>query len=136
MRHPERLFAEKASSAISCDAEQLSYVQAPEKVWSATGCDRVAMCGALQTSEFEIETECKETDESHHRTIKKIVTDRLALETNCPKERVTIEKEMDWRRGSEEAFRMRACGRPFVCTTADGRTDCKAALDAEPAKSQ
>ncbi len=80
-------------------------------------------------------TNCKETRSSEAHTLTKVVVDRLALETGCPKKQIEIVSQSEWKRGSETAYRMKACGKMFVCTTAAGRTDCKAALVQAPAES-
>jgi hypothetical protein len=71
---------------------------------------------------------CQETQRSHAKILVEIVTDRLALETGCDKNRIRIVNKTEWVRGSEEAYRLEACGSLYVCTTAAGRTDCKSAM--------
>lgn len=71
---------------------------------------------------------CEETAASKEVTTQKIVLDRLALETGCPAEKIKIDDKAGWSRGTETAYRMEACGKWYVCTTAAGRTDCKEAL--------
>jgi hypothetical protein len=100
--------------------------------WTAVGCGREWACrswlesyGASYGRSHE---ECTETQASNAETLRQVVLDRLALETSCPAEQVSITKEADWSRGGEKAYRMTACGKAYVCTTAAGRTDCKPAL--------
>jgi hypothetical protein len=70
---------------------------------------------------------CEETPASFARTAVRIAGDRLALETGCERSRIRLVEEADWSRGGERAFRFDACGQPYICTTAPGRTDCEAA---------
>lgn len=102
--------------------------------WRAVACGREYRCAYYANAEHSgmaARTECEETGRSKQATYQKIVVDRLALETGCPKDQVEIQSQADWSRDTETAFRLSACGKPYVCTTAKGRTDCKAALASE-----
>ena len=104
--------------------------------WNAAGCDRRWSCELYATaagSGLPDRMTCSEDEASRQMTIRKVAVDRLALESGCPKEAIRILAESEWSRGGEQAFRMGACGRVYVCTTAAGRTDCKAALPQAPA---
>jgi hypothetical protein len=67
------------------------------------------------------------------RKLMALVVDRIALETRCPRESVRVVEKAEWTRGTERAFRLEACGKQYVCSTAaglgGGRTDCRAALE-------
>lgn len=120
----------RASGSISCPPEEIVVSDKPGGVqeWVVDGCGRQSSCdyeGNLLV--------CEETADSKHRTLKKVVVDRLALETNCPAPGIHVDSESSWSRGDEHAYRMTACGAAYVCTTAAGRTDCKAALAAPAA---
>ncbi len=99
--------------------------------WTATGCGREWRCElhvGSATSGSVSRQACTETAASNAETLRQVVLDRLSLETGCAPELVAVTKEADWSRGGEKAYRMTACGKAYVCTTAAGRTDCKAAL--------
>lgn len=95
-------------------------------VFTASICDRDFTC--TTSGRVNLEAECSETKQSVETTNQKVVVDRLQLETGCDRKEIRIVSDADWGRGTERAYRMTACGTPFVCTTAPGRTDCKAAL--------
>lgn len=100
--------------------------------WIASCEGRSYICRAvtvgLSTAYESTKVTCEETEASKAAVHRQVVTDRLALETSCPTSKIEITREADWSRGGEKAYRMTACGKPYVCTTAAGRTDCKAAL--------
>jgi hypothetical protein len=102
-------------------------------VWTVSGCDREAACSA-QAKDFMwgasgVGTRCEETRSSTSSVARQVVLDRLSLETGCALTQVSILTSSEWTRGGERSYRMEACGKRYVCTTAPGRTDCKAALD-------
>jgi hypothetical protein len=77
---------------------------------------------------------CQESGCSEARTIREIVIDRLALDTDCDKSRVRIVGQSDLKRGSETAYRMEACGSFYICTSSYQRVECKPeAASKEPA---
>lgn len=96
-------------------------------------CGRQFKCVSQVNRHKEITeaTACTEFPESAERTARLVAVDRLALETNCPAREIKMSDTTAWARGGERAYRMTACGKSYVCTTAANRTDCKAALDAE-----
>lgn len=98
-----------------------------------TQCSRDFACALPSESpaRASAEAKCEETAESEQRTLTKVVIDRLTLETGCSSEKIRVEGQSQWVRGTEHAFRLAACGAGYVCTTAAGRTDCKKALSAE-----
>jgi hypothetical protein len=115
-----------AISAYSTGAAGLSPMR-----WTASGCGREFACTYWVPGSNGLPPErkdCKETPSSEARTFRRVVVDRLALETGCAPEQIAIVSQSEWSRGTETAYRMSACGKPYVCTTAAGRTDCKGAL--------
>jgi hypothetical protein len=108
-------------------------VDTGSRIWSVNLCDRQFLCRSSSQAAFP--DACSETPESTERTAQKISADRLALETSCPSASIHLVETAAWTRGDERAYRFTACGKPYVCTTAAGRTDCKAALaSAAPAQ--
>jgi len=102
--------------------------------WTASGCKRAWSCTTPHDNPgAPSQTTCTETQESRAETETDVVVDRLALETGCDRKAVKVVSQAAWSRAGEKAYRLDACGRPYVCTTAPGRTDCKAALAAPPA---
>lgn len=96
------------------------------KFYRAIGCEREWTCGfRLAPVNAYV---CDETPRSREETTRKIVIDRLGLETSCPKARIEFLNKTEWRVGTETAYRLSACDRNYVCTAAAGRVDCKAAL--------
>lgn len=102
--------------------------------FGATICGRQFACASAVSPANDVteQTRCTETKESSERTLRKVAADRLALETGCPEKDIRVDEASAWTRGTERAFRMTACGGQYICTTAAGRTDCKAALVAPP----
>lgn len=100
----------------------------------ATNCDREFSC-VLPVDGRELEAigpaECEESRASIDRSSRKFIVDRIGLETGCRSKDVVLGEAIG--SGTERAFRLTACGSAYVCTTAAGRTDCKAALSAAPA---
>lgn len=133
---PERQAAwqrEQSALKLGCTWGQVEVAGGGgEGPWQAT-CDgrsylcrpRMLYAGSLYA---RAEAECEETEASKAAVYRQVVLDRLSLETGCAPELVAVTKEADWSRGGEKAYRMTACGKAYVCTTAAGRTDCKAAL--------
>ena len=123
---------------VGCPEDQVvitNYVQGAAgmypSTWTAEGCGREWRCelhvGSAKSGSISRQA-CTETAASNAETLRQVVLDRLSLETGCAPELVAVVKEADWSRGGEKAYRMTACGKAYVCTTAAGRTDCKAAL--------
>jgi hypothetical protein len=94
--------------------------------WTAEGCERRFEC--VRREDGRDRASCSETPDSEEKTSRRVVVDRLSLETECPAEQIGIVSQAAWVRGTETAYRMLACGKSYVCTTAAGRTDCKPAL--------
>ncbi len=122
-----------SSRAIDCPASAIA-VSSYEAVgylgrWKAACEGREYLC----SSKYGSLHKCSETPESERRTTLALLRSRLSLETGCPKERVIIVEVGEWQRGQEVAARLTACDKPYVCSTAPGRADCKAALAAEAA---
>lgn len=86
---------------------------------------------SLPDDENTATAECEETEESKDLTAMTIAKDRLGLETGCDK--ISLVGQAAWIRGTERAYGFDACGKRYTCTTASGRTDCKAALGQAPA---
>jgi hypothetical protein len=122
----------QAMSTLSC-REVVAGQPNENGVIAAKGCDREVRCAVRYYGPRHGRMECLETEESEQRTLRKLVVDRLSLETSCPTQQVSITEQANWTRGTEHAYRLSACGKPYVCTTAAGRTDCKPALATEGA---
>ena len=123
---------EKAAPHVGCPASEITMENfytnyAGFASYKTDGCGRQFACSTESTTGVSI-TKCDEFPESKEKTTVAVVVDRLSLETNCPKEKITVVNKTDWSSGSESAYRMDACGTQYVCTTAAGRTDCKQAL--------
>ncbi len=103
--------------------------------YAATLCDRDFSCRGVFDSVRRkltmVGATCEEFSGSIERTSRKVAVDRLAVETSCPAKDIQIGEATAWIRGSERAYRLSACGKAYVCTTASGRTDCKGALAEE-----
>lgn len=130
-----RSLREDAGEWIACPAEHMKVERfervGKSAVWLASGCDRTTVCSGrtIQFSELVSGTRCEETPESRERTAKKIVRDRLSLESGCEMERVIVEGASAWQTGGERAYRLDACGKRYTCTAAPGRVECRPALD-------
>jgi len=98
--------------------------------FNALYCGRDFTCVSEVNSALEVtdRTECEETKESVERATISDAISKLALETACPRIDIKIVDSVNTLRGTERSFRLTACGRAYVCDTADGRTDCRAAL--------
>lgn len=116
--------------------------------FAANNCGRDFVCeGEMDSVRREmtmIDAHCREDaasaartarkeEEAEDRIAQKVATDRLRLETECPVEKINLVSKAEWTRGTERAYGFSACGKRFTCTTAAGRTDCKAGLEAAEA---
>lgn len=103
----------KLASDTRCPAEKAD-------IKAVEGYAAINLCGR----EFACSRErCEESAESVDRTARKSAIDRLALETNCPMEKIQLQKQLG------NIYRLGACGKDYVCTTASGRLECRLALD-------
>jgi len=98
------------------------------KTWTATGCDREWSCRFNHSAYLTQYSVCEETPASKETITRKVVVDRLALETMCPANRIAVTSQSEWRTGTETAYRLTACDQPYICVAAAGRVDCKKAL--------
>lgn len=66
-----------------------------------------------------------------------VVRERLSVETGCASETITVERTARLSETST-AYRLRACGKPYVCTEDPGGIECRPALadDNAPAQSE
>lgn len=100
---------------------------------TAAICDRDFRCepelDRIKRELTMVGVKCEETAQSLERTERRVVVDRLALETSCPPQKIVVVSSTAWKRDTERGYRLNACDRAFICTTAAGRTDCKPALD-------
>lgn len=121
------------ATMTGCAAVDTRIVGTGKSTFTASNCGRDFSCDAEWDSvrrEMKIVgAHCREDPASAERTALKIAIDRLSVETGCSAEVVKLGGTTSWTRGSERAYRLIACGKPYVCTTAVGRTDCKVALD-------
>jgi len=124
------------SEKINCSAREMQL--GPEHGdgfgnidWTAICRDREYQCQQRNLGHEVYDINCKESPESELRTTRKIVVDRLSLETSCPQNQIEITGQSEWRVGTEQAFRLRACGKDYTCTSAAGRVDCKEALSSK-----
>lgn len=101
--------------------------------WAASACGRQYTCAMTGSTSPTLAASCRESAASEQRSLMNVVIDRLALESGCPKSDIQVVQAAEWQRGSERAYRLRACGHFFICTTAAGRTDCKQAMSQSPA---
>jgi len=131
--------AQSVAAQTGCPTAQTRLLRSRQEQFSvilAWNCDRSFECVPVTDSVKReltiVGAKCDETPESAERTAIKISVDRLALETGCPAKNIQVGEAMNWTRGTERAFRLTACGSAYVCTTAAGRTDCKAALSVQP----
>jgi len=124
-----RVIEKKSPIAVRCPEAKISDVD--RNTWKTTGCGREWSCHSENaTIGFIIDWDvfCDETGTSKESVNKKAVIDQLSLETNCPKDKIKIDRESEWVRGTERSYRLSACGEVYVCTSASGRIECKAAL--------
>lgn len=126
------MIAKRASDMSGCASSEF-HVQGAALVGApstASGCGRKFDCVVNMSgwgAYARYDAECKESAGSASRAAENTAIDRLALETDCPRDEIAVLKEADWSRGGERAYRMRACGKAYVCTTGPGRTDCEPA---------
>lgn len=102
--------------------------------FAARLCDRNFDCTSRVNRSADIveESVCMETATSKEHTARKVAFDRLVIETGCPAANVQFVDQSEWVAGTERAYRLSACGKPYVCTTAAGRTECRRALADTP----
>lgn len=130
-----RGIAEAVATQTGCDPTPLDVTTTVPKQRSGTAGFRAVLCGRSfdcvagvnsRNDVVEDETTCTETAESTRRVDSMIVVKRLELETGCPEAQVRVLGQ--FLIGAESAYRLEACGKTYVCTTAAGKTTCKAAL--------
>jgi hypothetical protein len=76
--------------------------------------------------------ECEETLQSQDRAARaltKVSSDdviaRLAFEAKCEAAQVAVASKADGSATGGDAYRMTACGKPYLCVTSPGRIECK-----------
>ncbi len=145
-KHGEDGFEGIASSVAAqtgCESEpEVVELASRERGGTATFganlCDRQFECVSRVDMRRNVtnDTTCTELAASADRTARRVSVNRLALETGCPENNIQVATTAAWVNGTERAYRLMACGHPYVCTTATGRSDCKAALaQVEPPES-
>jgi hypothetical protein len=92
---------------------------------SASVCDREFSCDVTRIDGHFTTAACAEV--SVEQTALKIAMAQLELETGCSTAKIRV-AGASLVRGTERKFRFSACEKGYVCTTASGRAECKAAL--------
>jgi hypothetical protein len=100
-------------------------------VWSARACGRDYRCRVANATVIGgtaySRQECAETEGSKERTTRSVVLERLEFESGCSRQHLRVEAESDWSVGGQRSYRLKGCGRYWVCTSAPGKVDCKTA---------
>jgi len=65
-------------------------------------------------------TECTESKESRAKVRMSILIDRLAIQTGCSPQEISLVAESAWSTAGETAYRMLACGSYYMCTIGRG----------------
>ena len=121
-----------SSEKLECSRDEINITYQSMNEGGFGAFDWVAECRSREYRCDQDQTRkgitCVETDRSRRKTIRRIVIDRLALETNCNKENVKVIQEGAWSRGSETAYRLIACGSEYICSSSNDVTRCKKAL--------
>jgi hypothetical protein len=101
-------------------------------VYSVKGCSREWVCRDVQLGGPPyLVTKCEETSASKEGIYRQVILDRLQLETGCAAEKISIISSSKWRSGTEQSYRLNACGKIYTCTHATGRTNCAHALNSD-----
>lgn len=133
----EPALQKQAAGLTGCRAEEIEISDyqggaagLSSSTYVATGCGRRYYCShwVAGYNGGGDRAECRETAASHAASLRELVVDRLSLETGCPAEQIEMNQQARWTRGTETAYRLTACGKPYICSTAAGRTECKKAL--------
>lgn len=126
-----RSLALKVSPRMSCPPDQIKISNFEEGMatftpitYTATGCSRVFNCEIHMSPDYE---KCEETEASKTNTLKSVAIDRLSLKSGCAVDQISVTQEGKWSSGQERAFRLKACGEPWLCTAAPGSTRCERA---------
>lgn len=114
---------------INCPASRIAISNMTSRTWTARGCQRAYQCWLTSPDN---KTRCREEEGSKEQTARRVVIDRLALESGCAKTRIRVVQASEWSRGGEQAYRLTACGGAYVCTTKGSGTDCKKVGNAPP----
>ncbi len=116
---------------VDCPAERLrvSERQEPEDLrpvlhWTARGCGREWACSGNRAV-----VTCRESEQSRAVSLRQLVVERVALESGCAADQVAVERESEWSRGGDRAYRLAACGKAWICTTSTRGTDCRRAAE-------
>jgi len=122
----------KSRPHVACDLVRITNKSRHEAIvfWDTESCDgpqRQYRCKGRIRDFGLFDVSCIEKQASRQEVKADVVLDRLHLETGCPKSEIKIVAASKWRSGTEQSYRMNACGRSYVCTTAAGHTDCKPA---------
>ncbi len=127
-------FVAAAVQEISgCASDDTRVARTGEKLESemtAINCGKTFLCtptlDSIKREMTIIGAKCIETTASLARGAGASVVEYLELETGCPASSIVVVAAT---KGSAPAYRLAGCGKAYVCTTAAGRTECKAALD-------
>jgi hypothetical protein len=129
-------YEEGASKKINCSRSQIKIkcynndcANFETSEFKATCGKRVYNCLNKATLDDLSNVQCSETAETRDVTLQKVVIDRVSLESGCSAEKIKIVQRSKWVQGQEQAFRTEACGKPYICTSALGRTKCKLAAN-------
>jgi hypothetical protein len=97
---------------------------------------REYICESVRLREFTYETQCTETAASKESVMQQVALERVAMESECSRDKIQLEESSNWTAGTERAYRFNACGAKYVCTAANGRVECKAKAPPTSAPSQ
>lgn len=146
--------AQAAQQVLQCPAKNITAVNDGKHKpleWSVDGCSRYAACTKLRDNWQCFSGPAPEWLGTDDEGPVLDMIDRLALETACPAAQIKttatfVAAQMTTGeavsaglfgapagrrysdRAKDRAFRFAACGRAYVCSQAEGRTDCKVAL--------
>lgn len=88
---------------------------------NAIGCEREWISDSLPSGWGAF----VETETSRARTEARACADRLSLQAKCDKKLIVLITRTDFKVGTEQAFRFRACSKEYICTMNAGHIECK-----------
>jgi hypothetical protein len=91
--------------------------------WLASGCKRSWNCSASRYGGVR----CRLTRGARLRVLRRVLADRLAVESGCPAARIRMVAQSRFSGRGERLYRMRACGRFYVCTVFRRTVRCRLA---------
>ena len=131
-----KIVADALEKLSGCPKEDARVARTGDKLtdtFTALNCGRDFTCSpeidSVRRDLTIVGATCAETRASEERNARRVVVDRLSVETGCPSTSIEIATSTPWARGSEQNYRLIACSQAFTCSVAGGKSDCRPAMN-------